>query len=229
MQLDHEFTVPVGVDEAWRVLLDIERIAPCLPGATITSVDGAEFTGTVKVKVGPITVTYSGAGRFLSTDAEKHVAVIEANGKETRGVGTARATITATMYDDGGTRSRVVASTDLAITGRPAQFGRGVLADVSAKLVGQFADCLAAELGRPPAEAAGQSGQAAEQPGETAAQPGETALATGSAAPSRPARVAEPINLVDAAGVPVLKRLAPLVAAAAVVGLLLNWRRRCRK
>lgn len=214
MQLEHEFTVPVGVEEAWRVLLDIERVAPCMPGATVTSVDGDSFGGTVKVKVGPITVTYTGTGRFLSKDDEKHVAVIEASGKETRGAGTARATVTATLYDDA-PDTRVVAVTDLAITGRPAQFGRSVLAEVGAKLVGQFADCLAGELAARPAVA----------PAATRPRGTEDTQPTAPAAVTSPA-ASEPINLIGAAGVPVLKRLAPVLAAAAAVVLLLLRRRR---
>jgi len=209
MQLEHEFTVPAGVDDAWQVLLDIARIAPCLPGATLTSVDGDEFTGNVKVKVGPITVAYGGSGRFVAKDDEKHVAVIEASGKETRGAGTARATVTATLYDDP-PDTRVVAVTDLAITGRPAQFGRSVLADVGAKLVGQFADCLAVELAAsPPSEASDATAGAAR---------------TVSTPPAVTTRGAEPIDLIGAAGVPMLKRLAPIAAAAIV--LLIVWRRR---
>ena len=149
IQLDHEFTVPVPVDEAWAVLLDVERITPCMPGASLLTVDGDDFTGTVKVKVGPITVTYNGTARFAEKDVDAHRAVIEATGKETRGAGTAAATVTATLTDDGGT-TRVAVHTDLNVTGKPAQFGRGVLAEVGAKLVGQFADCLADELGNAP-------------------------------------------------------------------------------
>jgi carbon monoxide dehydrogenase subunit G len=222
MQLEHEFTVPVGVDDAWRVLLDIERIAPCLPGATVTSVDGDEFTGTVKVKVGPITVAYNGSGRFLAKDDEKHVAVIEASGKETRGAGTARATVTATLYDDA-PDTRVVAVTDLAITGRPAQFGRSVLADVGAKLVGQFADCLAEELAaRPTAGVPVAPGVV------TGAAPAAGASAAGTER-ALTARTAEPIDLISTAAVPVLKRLAPLLLAAAAAAALLAWRRRSRR
>lgn len=205
MQLEHEFTVPVGVDDAWQVLLDLERIAPCMPGAALSSVEGDDFAGSVKVKVGPITVTYQGKGRIASRDDEKHVAVIEASGKETRGAGTARATVTATLYDDG-PATRVVAVTDLAITGRPAQFGRSVLADVGAKLVGQFADCLAGELAaRPPAGAV------------------DDARADAALEPT--AREVEPIDLVGTAGIPLLKRVGPLLAAAVAVVLLLIWRR----
>jgi carbon monoxide dehydrogenase subunit G len=150
MNLENEFTVPVPVDEAWQVLLDVERVAPCMPGATLTSVDGDDFTGTVKVKVGPITVTYKGEAKFLSKDDATHTAVIEAKGKESRGSGTAGATVTATLVDDGG-RTKVRVVTDLNVTGRPAQFGRGVMAEVAAKLIDQFAKCLEDEINAPAA------------------------------------------------------------------------------
>ena len=145
MELEHQFTVPVPVDRAWEVLLDVEKIAPCMPGAVIDSIDGDSFTGQVKVKVGPITVAYAGKASFLEKDATAHRAVVEAKGRETRGSGTAAATVTASMADEGGS-ARVTVVTDLAITGRPAQFGRGVLNDVGNKLIGQFADCLATTI-----------------------------------------------------------------------------------
>jgi carbon monoxide dehydrogenase subunit G len=160
MELEHQFTVPVPVDRAWEVLLDVEKIAPCMPGAVIDSVDGDSFTGQVKVKVGPITVAYSGKASFLEKDATAHRAVVEAKGRETRGSGTAAATVTASMADEGGS-ARVTVVTDLAITGRPAQFGRGVLNDVGNKLIGQFADCVATTI-----TTSGTDGPAATSPDE---------------------------------------------------------------
>jgi len=157
MKLENRFTVPVPVDEAWRVLLDVERIAPCMPGATLTSVDGDEFEGKVKVKVGPINLTYGGKARFVSKDDATHVAVIDGSGKETRGTGTAKALITCRLIDKGDTTD-VEVDTDLNVTGKPAQFGRGVLADVSGKLVDQFAACLSDEIrSGTPTEAAAPS------------------------------------------------------------------------
>jgi len=146
MRLEHSFTVPVPVDAAWAVLLDLPRVAPCMPGATLTGVEDDTFTGTVKVKLGPIALTYQGKGRFVERDEAAHRVVIEASGRDTRSAGTAAATVTATLaaQDDGGTRADVV--TDLTVTGRPAQFGRGMIADVGGKLIGQFADCLAETL-----------------------------------------------------------------------------------
>src|SRR3954469_14455915 len=146
MKLEHEFTVPTSVDEAWKVLLDVERVAPCMPGAALLSVDGDEFTGTVKVKVGPIQVTYRGQARFAERDESTHRAVIEASGKEARGSGTASATVTAVLVDAGSSTTNVKGETAPAVPGKPAQFGRGVMAEVAAKLIGQFSACLADEL-----------------------------------------------------------------------------------
>jgi carbon monoxide dehydrogenase subunit G len=153
VQLENSFTVPVPVDEAWRVLLDIERIAPCMPGAALDSVSGDDFTGRVKVKLGPINLTYQGKASFVEKDEAAHKAVIDARGKDQRGNGTAAAVITANLAAEGAiTRVHVV--TDLNITGRPAQFGRGVMTDVGNKLLGQFADKLAAQLGEGDAQGA---------------------------------------------------------------------------
>jgi carbon monoxide dehydrogenase subunit G len=146
VQLENSFTVPVPVDEAWRVLLDIERIAPCMPGAALDSVDGDDFTGRVKVKLGPINLTYQGKASFIEKDEAAHKAVIDARGKDQRGNGTAAAIVTAKLAAEGAI-TRVDVLTDLNITGRPAQFGRGVMTDVGNKLLGQFADKLAAQLG----------------------------------------------------------------------------------
>jgi carbon monoxide dehydrogenase subunit G len=146
MRLDHGFTVPVPVDDAWRVLLDLPRVAPCLPGAALREYDGDTFTGTVKVKVGPIGLEYNGTGRFVERDEAAHRAVIEASGRDVRSPGTARATVTATLAPDGTAGTRVEVATELTVTGRPAQFGRSILHDVGGRLVTQFADCLAETL-----------------------------------------------------------------------------------
>ncbi|MEA3075724.1 MAG: uncharacterized protein QOF60_632, partial [Actinomycetota bacterium] len=145
MELTNEFRVGVPVDEAWSVLTDVERIAPCLPGAELQEVEGDEYRGVVKVKVGPITAQYKGKATFLSKDDAAHVAVLKAEGRDTRGQGNASATITATLVPSGsGTEVKVV--TDLTITGKVAQFGRGVLVDVSGKLLTQFVECLEHDL-----------------------------------------------------------------------------------
>jgi carbon monoxide dehydrogenase subunit G len=162
VQLENSFTVPVPVDEAWRVLLDIERIAPCMPGAALDTVTGDEFTGRVKVKLGPINLTYQGKAAFVEKDEAAHRAVIDARGKDQRGNGTAAAVVTATLQAEG-EATRVDVFTDLNITGRPAQFGRGVMTDVGNKLLGQFADKLAAQLGQGevPAQSTGPAKKAA--------------------------------------------------------------------
>jgi carbon monoxide dehydrogenase subunit G len=160
VQLENSFTVPVPVDEAWRVLLDIERIAPCMPGAALDSVEGDSFTGRVKVKLGPINLTYQGKASFVEKDEAAHRAVIDGRGKDQRGNGTAAALITAQLKGEGNT-TRVDVVTDLNITGRPAQFGRGVMTDVGNKLLGQFADKLAAQLGEGDAQGDAQRASAA--------------------------------------------------------------------
>src|SRR3954454_7650484 len=137
MEINDSFRVDLPVDETWRVLMDIERIAPCLPGAQLQEIAGEEFRGVVKVKVGPITAQYKGAAYFESRDDATHVAVIKGSGRDTRGQGNASATITMRLVPDGG-GTAVSVETDLAITGKVAQFGRGVMADVSAKLLAQF-------------------------------------------------------------------------------------------
>jgi carbon monoxide dehydrogenase subunit G len=170
MQLEHSFTVPVGIDDAWKALLDIERVAPCMPGAALETVDGDSFTGLVKVKLGPISLTYKGKASFIEKDEAAHRATIDAQGKDSRGNGTAAAKVTATLTSAGAATTKVDVLTDLNITGKPAQFGRGVMVDVGNKLIGQFADNLSAQLSESstvsaepavPAEPAGPAGAAA--------------------------------------------------------------------
>ena len=137
MELVHEFSVPVPVEQAWQVLTDVERIAPCLPGAELTGADGDTYHGQVKIKVGPITAQYRGTASFTEKDEAGHRVVLKAAGRDTRGQGNASATVTAVMAAaDGGTTVSIV--TDLTVSGRVAQFGRGVLGDVSARLLAQF-------------------------------------------------------------------------------------------
>ncbi len=150
MDLQHTFTVPIGIDAAWVAFTDLEGIAPCFPGAVITSVDGDDFTGTAKVKLGPIALMYAGKGEWVSRDDAAYRAVIEAVGKDKRGNGTASATITAHLESEGASLTKVVVDTDLRITGRPAQFGRGVIQDVGGKILDQFATCLSSRLGQEP-------------------------------------------------------------------------------
>ena len=146
MDLRHEFTVPAPIDQTWSAFNDIESVAVCFPGAKVTTVEGDTFTGTVKVKLGPIALLYNGTGTFVEKDEAEHRMVIDAKGKDKRGNGTAGAHVTATMTERG-TSTHVEVLTDLNITGKPAQFGRGVMEDVSNKLLGQFTACLEQKVG----------------------------------------------------------------------------------
>ena len=150
MELEHSFTVPVPEERAWEVLLDVERVAPCMPGASLDSVDGDVISGKIKVKVGPIAMTYAGTARFTERDPDGHVITLEASGKETRGAGTASATVRSMLESQNG-HTHVVVHTTLNVTGRPAQFGRGVMAEVGGKLIGVFASNLADMLAAEPA------------------------------------------------------------------------------
>ncbi|MFF1814446.1 SRPBCC domain-containing protein [Streptomyces sp. NPDC058251] len=186
MDLHHEFTVPVPVQDAWRVLLDIERVAPCMPGATVEDYDGKTITGSVKVKVGPITLTYRGTAVFEEQDEAAHRMVLVASGREARGQGTARATVTGTLSErDGGTAVSV--RTDLTVTGRPAQFGRGVMAEVGDKLVGRFADCLSERLKESdrPTEPSGRP-EESDRPTEPSGRPEESGGREESSGPPEP-------------------------------------------
>src|SRR5215470_2185102 len=158
MELEHSFTVPVPKNRAWDVLLDVERVAPCMPGATLDSVDGDEIHGRIKVKVGPINMTYAGTARFVERDKNAGVVTLEASGKETRGAGTASASVRS-LLEDRGNETHVTVLTTLNVTGKPAQFGRGVMNEVGGKLLGIFATNLAALLAQaddaPASETAG--------------------------------------------------------------------------
>lgn len=229
MRLEHEFTVPVPVEQAWDVLLDVERVAPCMPGATIESVEGDSFTGKVKVRVGPVTVAYTGTASFLEKDAETRRVVVQAKGRETRGAGTAAATVTAVLnqVDDG---TKVNVETDLAITGRPAQFGRGVMDEVGAKLLGQFADCLAERLGAgEPGPAAGAAAPVSGEPsaasapttGAPTAGASTVGEATSPGAGPQERPTPDTINLVQVAGGSIAKRVLPVVAV--IAGAIIVW------
>lgn len=154
MKINNEFTVSVPVEEAWKTMLDLEKIAPCLPGAAIQEEKGdGEYAGTMKVKIGPITANYKGTVKFEETDEENHRAVLEATGRDARGQGTASATIVSTLNEEGG-KTKVTVETDMKLTGRAAQFGRGIAQDVASKMLGQFAECLEREISGGPGDAA---------------------------------------------------------------------------
>lgn len=156
MKIQNEFTVSAPVEEAWKVMLDLERIAPCLPGAAIQESDGDEHQGTMKVKIGPITANYKGTVKFEETDEAAHRAVLQATGRDARGQGTASATIVSTLQETGdGTKVNV--ETDMKLTGRAAQFGRGIAQDVATKMLDQFAVCLENEISGGGKEAAAAS------------------------------------------------------------------------
>jgi carbon monoxide dehydrogenase subunit G len=249
MELTHEFRVAVPPEQAWAVLTDVERIAPCLPGAELQEVEGEEYRGVVKVKVGPITAQYKGKAHFVEQDQAAGRAVLRAEGRDTRGQGNASATITATLTpDEGGTRVAVV--TDLAISGRVAQFGRGMLSDVSAKLLGQFVDCLHDDLlsgraaagagsagGSTAGSATGSAATAAGAPAATAVAVEDSGGANGSTGPGRATDTpgvrriegpsAKPVDLIDTAGGSVAKRALP--ALLIVFLLMLRLRRRRRR
>jgi uncharacterized protein len=193
VDLEHVFTVPMPIGDAWTSFNDLELIAPCFPGAVITSVDGDDFTGTAKIKLGPIALMYTGKGVWVERDEAARRVVIEANGKDKRGNGTAGATITARLEEDG-PGTRVVVNTDLRITGRPAQFGRGVIQDVGSKILDQFADCLSTRLG---GEAVGTPAAAATA-GEGTTAAGMTAA--GSAGAAATAEAVVPESTTPAAG-----------------------------
>jgi carbon monoxide dehydrogenase subunit G len=209
VELVNEFRVPVSIDQAWEVLTDVERVAPCIPGAKLLSVDGDEFTGAVKVKVGPITVQYKGNASFQEKDASAHRAVIRANGKETRGQGNAAAVVTAELKSEGDHTSCVL-TTDLTISGKAAQFGRGILADVAGNLIGQFAKALEADI---------LGGSAA----ATTAPTAEAITAAGQPT------AGDSVDLLKVVAAPMAKRFAPALAALAVgaaIGFLLGRRSR---
>jgi carbon monoxide dehydrogenase subunit G len=242
MELTNEFRVGVPPATAWTVLTDVERIAPCMPGAQLQEVDGDEYRGVVKVKVGPITAQYKGAASFVEKDEENLRATLRAEGRDTRGQGNANATITAKLTPDG-SGTKVIVVTDLTVTGKVAQFGRGVMADVSAKLLAQFVECLETTvIGEQADQAIGvPEGSAVDPAPATTNGPAPAAPATPAptdaplvpASPSGVRRIesaeAQPIDLLDAAGGSVAKRAAPVLAVIAVLWLLRVLLRRRKK
>ena len=230
MKLEHSFTVPADIDTVWQAVLDPERVAPCMPGATLAEVDGDNFKGSVKVKLGPISLLYKGAGEFLSKDADTRTVVIKASGKDARGNGTAAATVTVTLRADGDSTVGSV-DTDLSITGKPAQFGRGLITEVGGKILDQFATCLADKLAPAPPEPPKLS--VVEQAVSTGKEAGEEA-AEHAPPPQKPVLTAapepenEPIDLLAFAGPSVLKRAVPLMVALAALVAFLAVRRRHR-
>jgi carbon monoxide dehydrogenase subunit G len=248
MQLENKFTIDAPIEKAWEALNTPQTIAPCFPGATLTEYEGDSFTGTVKVKLGPISLTYKGKGVYKERDDANHRVVIDASGRDSRGNGTAEALVTGTMVADGPDKTSVTMVTDMKITGRPAQFGRGVISDVADKIIGQFASCVASKLQAedPPAhESVEETAQvpatdAASTNGSTASGPALSSTPAGAAtapsptatpvkAPSAPMKSEiDAIDLLDTAGAPVLKRLAPVVGGGVLLLLIVLLVRRLR-
>jgi hypothetical protein len=220
IELDNSFTVPVPPEQAWDVLLDVERIAPCMPGASVTSVDGDQVEGQVKVKLGPLSLTYKGTAKFTDKDQENRKIAIDANGKETRGAGTASAHVQASLTPGDAAGSTLVAiHTSLNVTGRPAQFGRSLLPEVSGKLIAQFASNLQALIAAdsPAAEAT----DAPESTGTADDSSGEAAPVA--AKPAAPAmKQEESLNAFKFVVVPVLKRVIPVAAVGAAIAIVIR-------
>lgn len=218
MELTHDFSVSVPIERAWSVLTDLERIAPCMPGAQLLEVDGDEYRGVVKVKVGPITAQYKGTARIVDLDPDEHRAVLRAEGRESRGQGNAAATVTATL-GEGPSGTDVHITTELEISGTVAQFGRGALGEVSKKLLDQFVRELEENVLRAEVESKGASAEVSEATERPAPAP----------APHGPRVIdspeAKPVDLLDAAGGSVLKRVVPILVVVAIL-LLLGRRRR---
>jgi carbon monoxide dehydrogenase subunit G len=228
IELDNSFTVPVLPEQAWDVLLDVERIAPCMPGASVTSIsdDGNEIEGQVKVKLGPLALAYKGTAKFTEKDQENHTIAIEATGKETRGAGTASANVQATLKPADVAGSTLVSiHTSLNVTGRPAQFGRSLLPEVSGKLIAQFASNLEALIGA--GNTAAVAGDTASQEtvsaeaGEAAAD-ASVAAAPAAAAPAPVLKQEESLNAFKFVVVPVLKRVIPIAAVGAAIALVIR-------
>ncbi|CAB5023914.1 MAG: hypothetical protein EBY23_01415 [Actinobacteria bacterium] len=212
MELNHHFTVNVPVAEAWKILTNVELIAPCLPGAQLQEVEGDTYRGVVKVKVGPIQAQFKGQASFLERNDVDHKAVLKGEGRDTGGKGNASALITAQLTSISPTSTKVEVNTDLAITGKVAQFGRGAMADISDKLLAQFSENLNTLISEIPSGATAEPAVAEVAAPATSAEPVVRKIDAPEAAP---------INLLDAAGSTMLKRALPVVAGIAVLVVIL--------
>ncbi len=232
MDLNHTFEVDAAIDETWSSLIDLERIAPCLPGAELQEIEGDDYRGVVKVKVGPMTAQYKGTATFIEQDDAGHRAVLKASGRDTRGQGNASAVITAAL-EPVGSGTKVDIHTDLTITGKVAQFGRGVLDDVSNKILTQFVENLERDVlsdGAAEPEGAAHSDAAPTEPEVPGVESDLVAAAVaedpGDAGPRQVVQTSQaaPIDLIDVGGAPMAKRLAPIAAIVAVL-LIIRWLR----
>lgn len=217
MELQNSFTVPSDLETAWETLLDVEAIAPCMPGATLESVNGDEFSGNVKVKLGPVSMVYGGEAHFVSKDPIAHIAVIEGTGKESRGTGTAKALVTTALVQEGPNTTRVNVTTDLTITGKAAQFGRGVMQDVAGRLVDQFAGNLEQVI-----SARGAGGTVVAVAIDVTSVDGAVVEGVVAQAPV-PMKQAEALDLGSVAMGPVLKRALPFAIGALVLVAVVWW------
>ena len=219
MELKNEFRVGVPIEQAWGTLTDVEYIAPCMPGAQLTEIDGEEFKGQVKVKVGPITAQYKGGAKFKEKDESQYRLVLDASGRDTRGAGNAAAEVTAEMTADGD-GTNIVITTDLKVTGKVAQFGRGVMADVSEKLIGQFVESLEQKL---------LESSEREQEPESKSEDDDSETDDEAGGDSGPRKIdmpePEPVELLDTAGAPLFKRFGPFALIALVLVLLRRRKR----
>jgi uncharacterized protein len=228
VQMQHHFTVPVPIDVAWPALLDLERVAPCMPGATLTKAEGNEFAGSVKVRLGPISLLYKGNGSFTDIDTDARRVVIDASGKDSRGNGTASATVTAVLTSQGDSTS-VQVDTDLKVTGKPAQLGRGMISEVGGKIIDQFAQCLSERLAGPAPEEAAEAVVVEGVNGDRPAAPAASQVTAAPTEAAAPRAADEAIDLLGTAGVPVLKRAVPVVAGLLVLFIVLRRLRKRRR
>jgi carbon monoxide dehydrogenase subunit G len=228
VELQNSFVVPSDIETAWKTLQDVEFLAPCVPGATLTKSDGENFEGNVKVKLGPVAMTYGGTARFVSRDESTYTAVIEGSGKETKGTGTAKGLVTARLVAEAPDRARCDVVSELTVTGKAAQFGRGVMQDVAGRIIDQFSNNLAAQMAAAGA-AAGAAAAAAEGSAEGAAEgAAEAGTTTTTAAPAAPAPAPqiqrdEAIDLLGTAGAPVLKRALPIALGVVALVAVIVW------
>jgi uncharacterized protein len=227
MQLEHTLTIDAPIENVWAALIDPAQVVACMPGATLGKVDGETFDGQIKVKIGPVALLYKGVGTFVEKDEAARKVGLEANAKDSRGNGTAKVGIAISLTEEGDkTIGKVV--TDLAVTGKPAQFGRGMLSDVGGKIIEQFAECLSNKLSAPepdpePAPEAALTG--------SAPQEGVESPAAVPAAPraQQPQQEAEALDLMQYAGGSVAKRLGPIIAALVAGAVLFVVLRRLRR
>lgn len=229
MELTNDFVIDRPVDETFRILNDLEFIAPCMPGARLTEIEGEEYRGTVKIKVGPITAQYKGKASFVEQDAVNHKAQLKAEGRDPR-QGNANAMVSATMEPIGDDATKVVIHTDLKLSGKVASFGRGIIEDVSKNILGQFVENLREKLeteGTPGAEATPVTpvvGAEAAAPAAEAAAPAAEASESAEAPKVRKidAPEADAVDLLSVTGSPLTKRLAPVLSGVVAL-LILRW------